>query len=108
MTIELTVKLDTDAVETAIREAWQREFRSPDPYSREAKGGAGWQEVMRQVQVHIRTLDVSDMIAALAKARLESIVDEAVTSALREMVKKKAKEMARNGTLLGDKDAEQS
>ena len=100
--IELTIKLDTDKVEAAVRDSWQREFRTPDSsssYSRDS-GGAGWQEVMRQVKAHIETLDLGAAIATAARARINDVVDEAVTVALREKAKQRAKEMMRNGTLL--------
>lgn len=95
--IELTIKLDTDKVEAAIREAWQREFRTPE--YRE-NGGAGWQEVTRQVKAHIATLDLSALISTAAKARIDDVVNEVVTIALREKTKQRAKEMMRDGTLL--------
>ena len=98
--IELTIKLDTEKVEEAIRVAWQREFSVPDAYSRGDKGGAGWQEVMRQVKEHIESIDLSEAIARAAKARIANVVDEAVTNALKEKVKQRAKEMMKEGTLL--------
>lgn len=96
--IELTIRLDTTKVEEAIRTAWQREFHASDNY-RDA-GGAGWQEVVRQVKEHIQTLDLSAAIAVAAKARIDDVVNEAVTVALREKAKQRAKEMMRDGTLL--------
>lgn len=96
--IELTIKLDTTKVEEAIRTAWQREFHTADGY-RDA-GGSGWQEVVRQVKEHIQTLDLSAAIATAAKARIDDVVNEAVTVALREKAKQRAKEMMRDGTLL--------
>lgn len=98
--IELTIKLDTDKVEAAVREAWQREFRAPDGYRSSDAGGAGWQEVMRQVKVHIETLDLGAVISTAARARIDDVVNEAVTIALREKAKQRAKEMMRDGTLL--------
>jgi hypothetical protein len=96
--IELTIKLSTEKVEAAVREAWQREFRVPSGYHDAA--GAGWQEVMRQVKAHIETLDISAAIAAAARARIDDVVNEAVTVALREKAKQRAKEMMRDGTLI--------
>ena len=96
--IELTIKLDTDKVEAAIREAWQRQFQEPNRYNSE--GGAGWQEVMRQVKAHIETLDLSAAIATAARAQIDDVVNEAVTIALREKAKQRAKEMMRDGSLL--------
>ena len=96
--IELTIKLDTDKVEAAVREAWQCEFRTPDGYR--DSGGAGWQEVLRQVKAHIETLDLGAAIATAARARIDNVVNEAVTIALREKAKQRAKEMMRDGTLL--------
>ncbi len=98
--IELTIKLDTDKVEAAVREAWQREFRTPDGYRGNDSVGAGWQEVVRQVKAHIETLDLSTAIATAAKARLADVVDEVVASVLREKARQRAKEMLRDGTLL--------
>lgn len=96
--IELTIKLDTTKVEEAIRTAWQREFSVGDGYR--DSGGSGWTEVKRQVVAHIATLDLSAAIAVAAKARIDDVVNEAVTVALREKAKQRAKEMMRDGTLL--------
>ena len=98
--IELTIRLDTDKVEAAVREAWQREFRTPDGYRNSDSGGAGWQEVVRQVKAHIETLDLGAAIATAARARIDDVVNEAVTIALRAKAKQRAKEMMRDGTLL--------
>lgn len=98
--IELTIKLDTEKVEAAVRDAWQREFRAPDGYRSGDAGGAGWQEVLRQVKVHIETLDLGAAISTAARARIDDVVNEAVTIALREKAKQRAKEMMRDGTLL--------
>ena len=100
--IELTIKLDTDKVEAAVREAWQREFRAPDGYRNSDVGGAGWLEVVRQVKAHIETLDLSTAIAAAARAQIDGVVDEVVAAALRARAKSLAKEMVRDGTLLQD------
>lgn len=97
--IEITIKLETDKVESAIRDAWQREFMHTDGYGR-GEDGKGWKEVQRQVREHIATLDLSQMIATAAKARLANVVDEAVTIALREKAKQRAKEMMKDGSLL--------
>lgn len=99
--IELTIKLDTDKVEEAIRAAWQKEFQVPDRYTGTAPG-AGWQEVMRQVRAHIETLDLSSYISRIAKAKLDDVVNEAVTIALREKAKQRVKAMMIDGSLLNE------
>lgn len=99
--IEITLKLDDEAVKAAIATAWQREFVAPSGYSR-SEGGAGWKEVMRQVEAHIQSMDLSEIINLAARSKIAGVVDEAVTIALRERAKKLAKEMANNGTLLAD------
>lgn len=98
--IEITLKLDTDKIEEAMRSAWQLEFACPDRYNSRTQGGAGWVEVMRQVRAYIQEMDLSGAIAAAAKANLARVVDEAITMVLREEVKKRAKEMKKEGTLL--------
>lgn len=95
--IEITLKLDEGFVKAAISKAWQREFEAS--YSR-SEGGAGWKEVMRQVEAHIQNMDLSEAINLAARARIAGVVDEVVIIALRERAKKLAKEMANNGTLL--------
>lgn len=98
--IEITIKLDTEAVSKAVSEAWQQAFSfSPTGYSQRDKGGAGWQEVARQVRDFIATMDLTAEIQAAARARLANVVDEVVTTALREQVKQRAKEMKKDGTL---------
>ena len=99
--IEITLKLNEEAVKAAIATAWQREFIASQGYSR-SEGGAGWREVMRQVSAHIETMDLTEAINIAARSRIAGVVDEAVTIALRERAKKLAKEMANNGTLLAD------
>ena len=103
--IEITVKLDDDVVRTAVGAAWQQAFFKPDDRYRDRTGAPGYAEVVRQVNEHVRTLDLADMIAAAAKAHIAGVVDEVVTTALREHAKKKAKEMRADGTLFADKEA---
>ena len=98
--IELTIKLNDDEVRAAVGKAWGREFAEPSSYGRSDAGGAGWQEVVRQVKSHVGNLDLSEMIAAAAKAKLQGVIDEVVTTALREAAKQRAKEMKNAGTLL--------
>jgi len=101
MSIEITVRLDDDIVKNAVNKAWTRAFSIPDPYGRSSNDTeVGWQEVKRQVAEHVKTLDLSEMIADSARRQLAGVVDEAVTAALRDAAKKKAKEMRVNGTLL--------
>lgn len=100
--IELTIKLDTEKIEAAVREAWQKEFQSPDRYRNIESCGSGWKEVMRQVKAHIEALDLGPLIASAARARIDGVVNEAVTIALREKAKQRTKEMMRDGTLLQD------
>jgi len=101
--IEITVKLDDDSVKSAVATAWQREFRAPETgYNHNDSGGTGWQEVMRQVKEHIESLDLSEIIATIARGHIANAVDEAVTVALREKAKQRTKEMMRDGTLFKD------
>ena len=99
--IEITLRLDDEAVKVAIATSWQREFSAPNGFGR-SEGGTGWKEVMRQVNSHIETMDLSEVINLAARSKIAGVVDEAVTIALRERAKKLAKEMASNGTLLAD------
>lgn len=85
--IEITLKLNEEAVKAAIETAWQREFIASQGYSR-SEGGAGWREVMRQVSAHIETMDLTEAINIAARSRIAGVVDEAVTIALRERAKK--------------------
>jgi hypothetical protein len=100
--IEITLKLDDEAVKVAVQNAWQREFTMPGASFGRSEGGAGWKEVMRQVSAHIETMDLSAAIALAARSKIAGVVDEAVTIALRERAKRMAKEMANNGTLLAE------
>lgn len=83
--IELTIKLDTEKVEEAIRAAWIREFHQATGYRDES--GAGWKEVQRQVKAHIETLDLSAVIAKAARAQIDDVVNQVVTEALRNKAK---------------------
>jgi len=97
--IEITLKLDTEAVEQAVRSAWQQEFRGPSDFGRQVSG-KGWDEALLQVRKYIETLDLADMIAKVARDQLEDVVTEVVKDALRSKAKKLAKSMERDGTLL--------
>ena len=100
--IEITLKIDTQDIERAVGVAWSREFVPPDnTYRSTNTGGTGWQEVQRQVRTHIETLDMTDFIVRSAKAQLAGVIDEVVTSALRERAKALTKTMVKNGDLLG-------
>ena len=96
---EITIKLDTEMVEAAVKNAWQKAFLLPDRYAN-TNDAVGAAEVKRQVAEYIATLDLSDLIARAAKARIDDVVNVVVTSALREKAKQRAKEMLRDGTLL--------
>ena len=96
---EITIKLETEMVDAAVKHAWQKAFLLPDRYG-STNDAAGAAEVKRQVAGYIATLDLSDLIARAAKARIDDVVNEVVTSALREKAKQRAKEMLRDGTLL--------
>ena len=100
--IEITLKLDDEALKLAISTAWQREFSAPNAGYSRSEGGAGWKEVMRQVESHIQSMDLSEAITLAARSKIAGVVDEVVTIALRERAKKLSKEMANNGTLLAD------
>jgi hypothetical protein len=54
---------------------------------------------MRQVRAYIDKMDLGYHIQKAASERLSDVVNNAVTIALRERVKQRAKEMARDGTL---------
>lgn len=97
---EITVKLDSDAIEAAVKHAWQKEFLVPDRFVT-GNGGDGLAEVKRQVREYIAGMDLTELIARAAKARIDDVVNEVVTAALREKAKQRAKEMARDGTLIG-------
>lgn len=101
--IEITLQLDDNIVKHAVTTAWASEFLSPDsPYAR-GKDSSGWKEVMRQVMAHIEKMDLSEAINMAARAKLDGVIDEVVTIALRERAKKLAKDMVNNGTLLEDR-----
>lgn len=95
--IEVTIKLNETIIEGAVWEAYKQAFKAPEYGGR--TGGAGWEEVKRQVADHIVTLDLSSMIAAAAKKSLVGVVEEVVDAALRAAVKQRAKEMRIGGTL---------
>lgn len=96
--IEITIKVDPSFVEKAVGAAWARAFTIPEYNS--DRGGAGWAEVTRQVERHIEGMDFSEMITRAAKAKIDDVVNEVVSRALRDAVKKKAKQMENDGTLL--------
>ena len=99
--IEITIRLDTEMVEASVKNAWQKAFLLPDRFGNN-NDAYGTAEVKRQVAEYIATIDVSAIIARVAKAKIDDVVNEVVTVALREKAKQRAKEMMREGTLLGD------
>lgn len=96
-TLTLTVHLPVAVIQDAIASAAAREFRKP-AYGEST--GIGWGVVETQVRQFITTVDLSDLIRRYTEARLSQAVDEAVTRLLQEKARAKAREMARNGTLL--------
>lgn len=97
---EITLKLDTELVETAVKKEWQKAFLTQDRYSSNDSVGVGVAEVRRQVNEYISTIDVSALIARVAKARLDDVINDVVTNALKEKAKQRAKEMMSDGSLL--------
>jgi hypothetical protein len=97
--MEITIKLDSKVVETAVSKAWAEAFAPPQ--FRDSGGGYGYEEVKRQVKEYVaNNLDLSALIATEVKLRMSSVIGDIVESAIRDMAKKKAKEMEKNGTLL--------
>lgn len=104
MSIEITLHLDETKVKAAVEAAWAREFAPADGYH-DSKAGAGWAEVVAQVRAHIQAMDLSAVIARVARDRIDHVVDEVMTGLLRSKAKEKAKEMMRDGSLLKEAEA---
>ncbi len=101
--IEITVKVDRDVIETAVKDAWARHF-GPFGYRRGPNGEypAGYEVVSKQVLDYIENLDLSFEIAKVAKAQLSGISEEVVKAELRAAARKVAREMRNDGTLFVD------
>ncbi len=102
--IEITVKVDRDVIETAVKDAWARHF-GPFGYRRGPDGEkypAGYEVVSKQVLDYIENLDLSFEIAKVAKAQLSGVIEEVVKAELRAAARKAAREMRNDGTLFVD------
>lgn len=95
--IEIIVRLDENDIQAACARALSESFATPSRYS--SDGGEGYKKLRRQVIDHVLTLDLSAMVAEATTRKLASVVDEVVSDLLRESVKKRAREMKRDGQL---------
>lgn len=98
--IELTVKVDHAVVESAVRDAWRRQFE--DNQWRGDDAPMGREAIKRQVRGYIENMDLSFEIAKVAKAQLSGIIEEVVKAELRAAARKVAREMRDDGTLFVD------
>ena len=88
--IEVTVRLDESAIQTAAEEAWKR-LLAPDDYR--GHGGGAYQAVVRAAKDYIGTMDLRPLLAAAMQKHLQSTVDEVVQEHLRVALKKRLKSM---------------
>lgn len=98
---EITVTLPPEPVENLVRQIWTKNFSLPDRnYNRDFE--YGYIEVERQVKQYINQLDLTDIIAIAARNKLQEAVETSVDYVLKQYAKKRATEMLKNGTLMGE------
>ena len=94
--ITTTIDLDDSAIKRAIEQVWAKEISPPDYKEVERPAHA---EIRKQVSKYIGEMDLTDMIARVAREKLFPIVDKAVTDAITAAARKKTSEMMKSGTL---------
>ena len=98
---EFTVKVPTQQVQDTVEYVWNKAFTIPSR-SYQENLEYGYREVERQVKDYINQLDLTDRIQNATNGVLNNAVQEAVELVLKEYAKKRAREMLKDGTLLGN------
>ena len=97
---EFTVKVPTQQVQDTVEYVWNKAFTIPSrSYNENLE--YGYREVERQVKDYINQLDLTDRIQNVTNGVLNGAVQDAVEVVLKEYAKKRAREMLKDGTLLG-------
>ena len=98
---ELTVKVPAQQVQDTVEYVWNKLFTIP---SRSYNDNLeyGYREVERQVRAYIDRIDLTEHIVAATKSQMNTVVQDAVDVVLKEFAKKRAREMLKDGTLLGN------
>lgn len=94
MKVELNI--DDGILITAASSAFTDQFKT-NTYGRDY--GIGIVLITKEVENFVRNMDFAPYIQAAAKAKLDDVVNQVVEQALRDTVKKKAKQMQSDGSL---------
>lgn len=94
--IDVTVSLDSEAVEAAVKRSWAELFKEGNYHS-----GAGVAVIRSQVLAFVQQMDFTEQIKAIAAAQLHAVLAEVVQEVLRSEGRKQSKALAKAGTLLG-------
>lgn len=93
------MKIEIDIDDSILSDAASKMFFEQFSHQRFGKA-LGADLLEKQVQAYVRQMDFAPYIQSAAKAKLEDIVNQVVEQALRDAVKKKAKQMQAEGSLL--------
>lgn len=92
------MKLEIEIDESLFRKAAEAAIAEQFAHQRYGKA-FGAEIIERQVQAYVREFDFSPYIQAAAKAKIDDVVNQVVEQALRDAVKKRAKQMKDDGSL---------
>jgi hypothetical protein len=93
--IDVTVSLDSEVVEAAVKKSWAELFGQSG-----YRDGAGCAVVRSQVLAHIQMMDLSEQIKAIAAAQLHAVLADVVQDVLRTEGRKQAKALSKAGLLV--------
>ena len=93
--INITVSLDSEAVEAAVKKTWAEMFERCS-YA----NGAGVAVIRSQVLAFVQQMDFTEQIKAIAAAQIHGTLAEVVQEVLRTEGRKQAKALAKAGTIL--------
>lgn len=94
--IDVTVSLDSEAVEAAVKRSWAELFKEGNYHN-----GAGVAVIRSQVLAFVQQMDFTEQIKTIAAAQLHAVLAEVVQEVLRAEGRKQSKALAKAGTLLG-------
>jgi hypothetical protein len=93
--IDVTVSLDSEVVEAAVKKSWAELFREGNYHS-----GAGVALIRSQVLSAVQQMDFSEQIRAIAAAQLHAVLADVVQDVLRTEGRKQAKALSKAGLLV--------
>lgn len=94
--MKVEVDIDEGILITAASKAFEEQFKTT-VYGQNC--GIGIVLITKEVENFVRDMDFTPYIQKAAKAKLDDVVNQVVEQALRDAVKKKARQMQADGSL---------